>query len=80
MSFEKHLVGIKNYTGFSQFNEFIFSDGSKVSFKSTKDESDFKEYKINPVDAVIKTVTLRYCNMNSGAHKGRLLAIEFFDK
>ena len=39
-----------------------------------------KEYKINPVDAVIKTVTLRYGNMNSGDDKGRLLAIECFDK
>ena len=75
LSFERHLIGVKNYPEAMSFKEFLFSDGSSAKFDSEKfDDSKYTTEMIEPENAVVKLVRLRYVT------DGKLLAMEFFDQ
>ena len=73
LSFYKTVVGVCNYESNWQW-EFLFSDGSRTGNLGNK---NFTEYRVQPRDAVIRTVRLLYCKTRS--YPSVLVAMEFLD-
>ncbi len=79
MSFEKYLIGVKNYEAGCEF-QFIFSDGSCSKFKTETPESEFEIKLIKPEDKV-RSVILRYVKASKTAsRRGCLEGIQFINE